>query len=184
MKNLFTSILAATFFLAVLAIPVSGQETPKLSDAEVASVAVVANQIDIDYAAIATEKSNNKEILNFAKTMADDHAAIIAQAAALAKKLGVTPKDNAVSQKLLSDAESVEKSLNSKSGKAFDKAYIDNEVLYHKAVIGAVETLLIPETENSELKALLTNVLPALKVHLAHAEMVQNKLFARKSPSK
>lgn len=184
MKNLITSILVATFYLVILVIPVSGQETPKLSDAEVASVAVVANQIDISYAAIATKKSNNKEILDFAKTMADDHTAIIAQAGALAKQLGVTPKDNAVSQKLLSDAETIKKSLNSKSGKAFDKAYIDNEVLYHKAVIGAVETLLIPETENTELKALLTNVLPALKVHLAHAEMVQNKLFARKSPSK
>ena len=39
-----------------------GQETP-LMDTEVASVAVVANQIDIEYAQIALEKSNNKEIL-------------------------------------------------------------------------------------------------------------------------
>jgi putative membrane protein len=92
---------------------------------------------------------------------------------ALVTKLKVTPKDNAVSQKLNADAEKTKKSLRTKSGKAFDKAYIDNEVAYHKAVIGAVETLLIPQAQNSELKALLKSVDPILKTHLAHAEMVQ-----------
>ena len=69
--------------------------------------------------------------------------------------------------------------LRSKSNKDFDKAYIDNEVGYHKAVIAAVEGLLIPEAENKELKELLQAVVPALKTHLAHAEMVQ-KMFMGK----
>jgi putative membrane protein len=108
--------------------------------------------------------------------MISDHKAVIAQAVTLTKKLSVTPKDNAVSQKLLADADKTKKALISKSGKVFDKAYIDNEVAYHKAVIAAVENLLIPETENEELKDLLENVVPALKTHLEHAIMVQNKI--------
>ena len=108
--------------------------------------------------------------------MISDHKAVIAQAAALVTKLGVTPKDNAVSQKLLANAEKTKKALRSKPGKTFDKAYIDNEVAYHKAVIATVQGLLIPETENKELKTLLENVVPALKTHLEHAIMVQNKL--------
>lgn len=152
------------------------QDTPKLSDAEVASVAVVANQIDIAYADIAKEKSKDAEIIKFAETMINDHNAVINQAAALVKKLGVTPKDNDVSKKLLADAETTKKALRSKTAREFNKAYIDNEVAYHKAVIDAVEGLLIPETDNGELKALLENVVPALKTHLAHAEMVQKSL--------
>jgi putative membrane protein len=152
---------------------------PTLSDAEVASVAVVANQIDISYSEIAKEKSKDKEILNFAQTMANDHAAVIAQAAALVKKLGVTPKDNAVSQQLLADAEKTKTMLRSKTGNDFNKAYIDNEVAYHKAVIAAIKDLLIPETENSELKELLQNVLPALETHLHHAQMVQKNFATR-----
>jgi len=31
---------------------------------------------------------------------------------------------------------------------AFDKAYIDNEVAYHKAVIDALKRLLIPQPGN------------------------------------
>lgn len=169
--------LATTAMLStiMLSAPVFAQGNPKLSDAEVASVAVVANQIDINYGEIAKKKSKNDDILKFAETMINDHNAIITQAAALVKKLGVIPQDNAVSQKLLADAEKTKKTLLSKSGKAFDKAYIDNEVAYHKAVIAAVEGLLIPEAENKELKTLLENVAPALKTHLEHAIMVQNK---------
>lgn len=55
---------------------------------------------------------------------------MIGRAVALVKKLGVTPKDNAVSKKLLADATKMKSTLNSASGKSFDKAYIDNEVAY------------------------------------------------------
>lgn len=174
-KTIFNQITGALLALALFSIPAMAQDSPKLSDAEVANVAVVANQIDISYAEIALKRSKNTEILKFAETMSNDHTAVIGQAAALAKKLGVTPKDNAVSQQLLADAEKTKEMLQSTKGKAFNKAYIDNEVAYHKAVIGAVEGLLIPETENKELRELLQNVVPALQTHLEHAEMVQKQ---------
>jgi putative membrane protein len=178
MKNVFVHSFSVIVCLAILAGPVCAQENSKLSDAEVASVAVVANQIDIGYAEIAKEKSKDAEVVKFADTMIRDHNAVIDQAAALVKKLGVTPKDNAVSQQLLAGAEKTKKALRTKSGKTFDKDYIDNEVTYHKAVISTVENVLIPETENMELKELLQNVVPALKTHLSHAEMVQ-KMFLK-----
>jgi putative membrane protein len=186
-KNMMKTTLKMNFYGAAVLVALFlflgsvgyTQKTPKLSDAEVAHVAVIANQIDIDYAAIAKEKSRNADILKFAQTMANDHSAVSAQAAALAKKLGVTPKENAVSKQLLDGARKKQKELRALSSHAFDKNYINNEVAYHQAVIGAVETLLIPETENSELRELLKNVLPALKAHLAHAEMVQ-KAFTSK----
>jgi putative membrane protein len=178
MKTLTQWVAGSILCAGLLSGTAFAQQNPTLSDPEVAHVAVVANQIDIAYAAVAKEKSKDAEVIKFADTMTSDHNAVLAQAGALVKKLGVTPKDNAVSQKLLADAETTKKELKGKSGKAFDKAYIDNEVAYHKAVIGAVEGLLIPETENAELQTLLQNVVPALKTHLAHAEMVQ-KMFTK-----
>ena len=168
-KTLFTCTAIAFAYLVVLTVPAFAQN-PKLTDPEVASVAVTANQIDINYAAIAKEKSKNADVLKFAETMSNDHKAVIAQAVALVTKLKVTPGDNAVSQKLNADAEKEKAVLRAKSGKEFDKAYIDNEVGYHKAVIAAVEGLLIPNAQNAELKELLQKVVPAFKAHLAHAE--------------
>jgi len=171
-KVLIASVIACSFMFSV---PVFAQVN-KLSDAEIASVAVVANQIDINYATIAKMKSKNSDILRFAETMASDHKAVIDQAVALVKKLGVTPKDNAVSRKLMSESEKTKRMLRSKSGMAFNKAYIDNEVAYHKAVISTVEGLLIPQANNRELKDLLQNVVPTLRTHLEHAIMVQNEI--------
>ena len=175
--NFFKLALAVGW--AALVLPAFAQDNPKLSDAEVAFVAVTANQIDIDNARLAKEKSKDAAVLQFAETMANDHQAVIQQASALVKKLNVTPQDNAISQQLLADAAKTEKALKNKKGKDFDKAYIDNEVAYHKAVIAAVSGLLIPETENQELKDLLQNILPALNTHLQHAQMLQKQTTSK-----
>lgn len=147
-----------------------------LTDPEIASIAVTANQIDVDYAKIAKEKSKTKSVLDFAATMAKDHQSVIDKAVALAKKLGVTPQDNPTTQSLLSGATETKTMLNSKTGAEFDKAYVDNEVSYHKAAIDIVENKLIPSSSNAELKALLQSALPLFKEHLSHAEMVQKEL--------
>ncbi|WP_234462418.1 DUF4142 domain-containing protein [Adhaeribacter terrigena] len=187
-QNAMGWIAGALFSLFVVQVPAQAQKstaksTVTLSDPEVASVAVTANQIDIDYAKIARERSKNADVIAFADMMAKDHQSVIDQAVALVTKLNVTPKDNATSKKLMADAEKTKTMLRSKSGAAFDKAYIDNEVTYHKAVISTVNNVLIPETENAELKKLLQDVAPILNAHLEHAQMVQ-KQFNKKQYTK
>jgi putative membrane protein len=175
-KSKLAGILLGLFPVLVTSQQGFAQASPKLGDDEIASVAVVANQNDIGFANIAQKKSKNADVLKFANTMAADHKAVIDQAEALVAKLKVIPKDNSVSQSLKSSAEQTEKSLNSKSGEDFNKAYIDNEVIYHKAVISEIENVLIPQAQNEELKSLLQQVLPTLKTHLQHAEMIQSQL--------
>ena len=177
--NTFKSTSVMLLFVAaMISMPIMAQKksTPQLTDPEIASVAVTANKIDVAYGEIALKKSKNEESKKFAQTMIADHNAIIDQAVALATKLGVTPKDNAVSKSLMTGADKMKKTLNSKSGKAFDKAYIDNEVSYHEAVISTIKDVLIPQTQNSELKDLLQNVMPLLEHHLEMAKMAQSKL--------
>ena len=166
------NLLAVTFLAGIY----SANAQSNLSDPEVAAVAVAANQIDVKNGELAKTKSKNSEVINFAETMIRDHNAVLGQATDLVKKLNVTPKENALSEKLTSDADATRKSLGSKSGAAFDKAYVDNEVAYHKAVIDAVKNVLIPDTDNAELKQLLTDILPALNTHLEHAQMLQKKM--------
>jgi putative membrane protein len=152
--------------------------SPKLSDPEVAHVAVTANSIDIDLAKLAQSRTSNPDVKQFASTMITDHSAVNAQATALATKLGVTPKDNAVSQSLLKGAAEARAAIEPLKGKAFDKAYIDREVAYHEAVIDALDKVLIPNTSNAELKKLLVDVRPAFEAHLAHAKNLQGALGA------
>lgn len=176
-KLLTKSAICFAVSSSFLSLPANAQKkAAHLTDPEIASIAVTANQIDIDYAKIAESKSKNSDIINFAQTMAKDHQSVIDQAVALVTKLGVKPQDNATSKSLKAGEAKTKKLLNSKSGKAFDKAYVNNEVAYHKAVIKEVESALIPDAQNAELKSLLQNVLPVLKSHLSHAEMVQKEV--------
>jgi putative membrane protein len=62
------------------------------------------------------------------------------------------------------------------NGAAFDKAYIANEVAYHKAVNSALETTLIPSASNAELKSLLQTGLKVFQGHQQHAEHVATEL--------
>ena len=153
---------------------------PDLSDPEVAHVAVTANSIDIDLAKLAQSRTGNRAVKQFATTMITDHSAVNAQASALATKLGVTPKDNEVSQSLLKGASEARAAIEPLKGKAFDKAYIDREVAYHQAVLDALDQLLIPTTSNAELKQLLVDVRPAIAAHLAHAKQLQSTVVAGK----
>lgn len=172
--NRFLPILA--LMLLLQATVAEAQDGDQFNDAEIAAIAVAANQIDIKYAEIAKEKSSNEEILNFANTMINDHKGVIEKAVELVNELGVEPQPNALSKQLNSDAEKTRQKLREKSGKEFDNAYIENEVAYHRAVIDAVRDVLIPQSDNEQLRELLEAVLPALEAHLEHAEMVKENL--------
>ena len=94
LRNLALSgAVLLTAMLSSATISAQDAKTPVLTDPEIASVAVTANQVDINYAAIALKKSTNKDVKNFAMTMKNDHQAVINLAVALVTKLKVTPKD-------------------------------------------------------------------------------------------
>jgi putative membrane protein len=146
------------------------------NDAQIAMIAVVANTVDVDAGKLAAEKSSNKEVKAFAETMIRDHNAVNAKATALAKKLGVTPEESATSKSLKADGDKMMTKLKGMSGAEFDKAYVDNEVAYHDAVIGVVTKTLIPNTKNAELKSLLESAGPIFTSHLDHAKNLQQSL--------
>ena len=148
------------------------QNAPKLTDPQIAHIAYTAGVIDIDAAKQAVAKSKNKVVVDFAKDMLRDHEAVNKEALALVKKLNVTPQDNDTSKALAKAGADKRAALAKLGGKAFDKAYIDNEVAFHKQVNGALATLLIPSASNAELKDLLETGLKVFKGHEQHAEHV------------
>jgi putative membrane protein len=99
-----------------------------------------------------------------------------AKALALVKKLHVTPKDNAVSKSLSKDAAATLNRLSRLSGAAYNRAYAQNEVAYHKTVNGALDKTLIPSADNAQLKALLETGRTLFGEHQRHAEHLAAEL--------
>jgi putative membrane protein len=144
----------------------------KLTDPQIAHIAYTAGEIDIKAAKQALDKTSNKEVKQFAQDMVRDHTAVNKQALALVKKLKVTPEDNDTSRTLSKQASDKLAELAKLKGAAFDKAYVENEVAYHRMVDNALETQLIPSSSNSELKGLLQTGLKIFQGHEQHAEHV------------
>ena len=146
------------------------------SDAEIAHIAYTAGAIDAAAAKQALAKSTNVEIRSFAEVMLRDHEAVNGKALELVKKLKVTPADNGTSAALSKQAAETHERLDQLNGAAFDRAYMQNEVAFHRTVNGALKSTLIPSADNDELKALLEAGAALFGEHQAHAEMLAAKL--------
>ena len=170
MKSSF-AIVAAALLGATPAIAANAPTDP-----QIAHIAYTAGNIDIEAAKQALARTHNKTVLAFAQEMVRDHSAVNDKALALVKKLHVTPQDNPTSQSLTKAATAERSKLAKLSGAAFDREYVDNEVAYHKTVNGALESTLIPNAKNGELKSLLQTGLTLFREHQAHAEQVAKGL--------
>ena len=166
----------AAFALVALAIPAFAQKTDKPDDAQIAAIVVTANQVDIDAGKLAKSQASDPQVKAFGERMVTDHTAVNEQATALVKKLGVTPKESDLSKQLKADGAKTLDKLKKLKGKAFDKAYVDNEVTYHQAVLDVIDNTLLPNAQNAELKALIEKVRPAIEAHLEHAKQLQASL--------
>jgi putative membrane protein len=160
-----TSLIVATFLLLLTFASAHAQAA---TDAQIASIVVTANYVDID-SEVALATSTDADVKKCEQLMIDDHTGVNKSATALVTKLRVTPADNPTSQSLKSEGGKSLAHLKSLKGTAFDKAYIDKEVAYHQQVIDAIDKTLIPDAKNAELKALLIKVRPAFVAHLEHA---------------
>jgi putative membrane protein len=145
-------------------------------DAEVAHVAYTAGVIDIAAGKQALARSKNQAVRTFAEEMVRDHGAVNEQALALVARLHVKPSDNPTSAALNEAAAQASRKLSSLHGSSFDRAYVANEVSFHRKVNGALRTSLIPSARNAELKALLQTGLHLFSEHQMHAEELATKL--------
>jgi putative membrane protein len=166
-----TVFAATAIFAAGSALSAQGP-----TDAQIASIVVTANQVDIDAGNLAKTTSTNPDVKSFGQLMVTDHTGVNKSAVDLVTRLKVTPEDNPTSQSLKAGGEKNVAALKKLKGAAFDKAYVDHEVAYHQQVLDAVDKTLIPNAKNAELKALLVKVRPAFAAHLEHAKQLQSAL--------
>lgn len=168
------SVVAAGALIAIAPLYAQNKGS-KLDDPTIVAIFDAANTWDIQTGELAVKNGSSKEIRDFGAMLARDHKNVRQQGRDLAKKLGVTPtppKDFAMTK----DHEAAMKKLESLKGKEFDKAFLQHEVGYHKAVIDAVTTTLLPALQNAEVKDLVTKVAPAFKAHEDAAQNMLNKI--------
>jgi putative membrane protein len=140
-----------------------------LDDAMVVAIFDNANTADIETGRLAAKRGHSNEVRQFGAMLARDHEMVRQQGRDLTKKLSITPTPPAGDQSA-QEQTTMLKRLSGLPGPEFDRAFLEHEVTFHRLVIEAIETRLLPAIESQELRDFVVKVGPAFQAHLAMAE--------------
>jgi hypothetical protein len=82
--------VSAIVVAGLLSFPFSNASAQSVNDAQIASIVVTANQVDIDAGKLAKSRSTNKEVKDFAELMITDHTGVNKSAKDLVKVVDAT----------------------------------------------------------------------------------------------
>jgi len=131
-----------------------------------------ADLTEIDMARLALQKSNNKDVRDYANMIQRDHSSALEDLTDLMKdksvsQPGTTPPD--VSKDL--------NMMNGLSGPEFDREFINRMVAdQQKAIEMSHDQAQI--AQDSDVKKYAEDLLPQLQMHLEKAQRLQSKLFS------
>ncbi|MBD1393594.1 DUF4142 domain-containing protein [Mucilaginibacter glaciei] len=139
-------------------------------DAKFATDAANAGMAEVAAGKVASEKATNPQVKEFAAMMVMDHTKANEELMAIAKNKNITlpvaPDED--HQKMLTE-------MSAKTGKDFDKAYVDAMVDGHKKVASMLEDAS-KNCKDADLMAFATKTLPTVKEHLAKIEAIQKAM--------
>ena len=175
MRTLYRTLIGAALVVPVVLLAQARSSAPAIDDAAIVGIFDIANTWDIATGSLASTRASSKEVKDFGAMLARDHKIVQDSGRALAGKLKVTPTPVAADFPLKVQHEAAMKKLQGLSGAAFDQAFLEHEVAYHKAVVDALNTTFVPAIKSAELKALVEKVAPAFVAHQKAAEQLLKK---------
>ncbi len=147
--------------------------TAPVPDANTSAFLVDATNVgmaEVQLSRIAVERSTNAAVKDFANLMINDHTSANDQVMALAAKKNVTlPSDVSDENRKKSD------DLMKKSGKDFDKEYVDIMVKDHEAAVNLFERAS-NNVSDAEVVSFINGILPKLKNHLESVKALKKSL--------
>jgi putative membrane protein len=139
-------------------------------DAKFATTAAGDGLAEVNAGKMAQNKAVSPRVKEFATMMVNDHTKAGDELAALAKT-----KNIALPLMPGADAKKGADDLAAKSGKDFDKAYIDAMLDGHKKAVKLFEDAS-QNCKDPDLKAFATKTLPTLKMHLDSVQAIHDSM--------
>ena len=163
-------------------IPMDAAAT-SLSDAQIATIVGTANGGEIVQAQEALKKAKNPKVLAFARHMVTDHAQAAKDLTDIQKKGKLDPAATDTSRQIEADGKAILASLQSSpAGADFERKYMDAQVAEHQQLLDALDTKLIVDAQNAELKTFLQKVREKVADHLRMAKEIRSADPSRTGP--
>jgi putative membrane protein len=136
----------------------------------------VANTTEIQLATLAAKKATSSKVKQIATRLAADHSKNREQLRALAQKLNLTLTPAQGAGVSAADSAIMPSDLQKKTGRDFDRGFIQREINDHQSNIEKLQTQAIPTAQNADIKAYLQTTLADMQGHLARLKQVQQQL--------
>lgn len=147
------------------------------ADPAIAATASRSNFQEIEPSRLAVQRATMPELKQYAQMMIDEHTALESQMRAMLQAKGVTPQDNGFSLQLHRNLPPMLAMLEGKTGMAFDKDYAQHMISSHMLTLHTLDTSLIPEADDAEMKTMLQTVVrPKVQAHLEQIRAIHEKL--------
>lgn len=139
-------------------------------DAKFAVDAANGGMAEVALGKLAEGKAVNAKVKEFAAMMVADHSKANDELMALAQSKNIT-----LPQAVSTEKQSVMDELTKKSGKDFDKAYVDQMIEDHKKTISMYEDAS-KNLKDADMKAFVDGKLPTVKAHLEHVTAIHDSM--------
>ena len=136
----------------------------------------VANTTEIQLATLAAKKASSPKVKQIARKLFTDHSKNREQLRALAQKLNVTLTPAQGGSISAADSAAMPPDLQGKSGRNFDRAFVQHEIADHQSNIQKLQTQAIPSAQEAAVKAYLQTTVREMQAHLNSLKQVQQQL--------
>jgi putative membrane protein len=147
-----------------------------VTPAAILSQLYLANTSEIQVSKVAAKKAASPAVKRMAAKLAADHAQNREEERALAQKLDVTLTPAAGAGGSATDSTGLPSDLQGKTGRDFDKAFVEHEIKDHEDNIQKIQSQLLPAASDPQIKAYLQKTLTAMQGHLTRLKQVQQQL--------
>ncbi|MBZ5602132.1 MAG: DUF4142 domain-containing protein [Acidobacteriia bacterium] len=148
-----------------------------MGDHQFVTKAAQGGMAEVQLGQLAQKNASNSSVQQFGQRMATDHAKANEQLKSLAAQKGITLPSG-----MDSKDQSLYRSLSSKTGKDFDKAYITAMIKDHNEDIAEFQHEANSGTD-PDIKAWAAKTLPTLQEHLRLAESCAKQLGISTTPT-
>jgi putative membrane protein len=144
-------------------------ETP-LNDGQIAGIASRVDLAEIDAGKLALQHGKSAKAKQFAQHMVTAHTAVETKLMAMLKAQKIVIAESSVCDKLTADTAGQKQTLSGESGTTFDRAYLSAQLQDHQDVLDLLDSKLLVQAQNPQLKAALADTRKTVVDHIQMAK--------------
>jgi len=131
---------------------------------------------EVDQGMLAQRKATDPRVRDYAERVVNDHKTRMQKDEQLMSGLGISARDNDISQQIKGSADRQNAQLEQMTGLDFDRTYLDDQIGYFRMVLDTFDRDLLPNARDPQVRATLQNARERANDHLREAQDLRNAL--------